>query len=115
VSIFRKESPLHDGAVIIRNNRITAAGCFLSLSENPNLSKSLGTRHRAAIGMSENNNMFVIVVSEETGRISVAQNGNLNSGLSIQRLRKEMESSFSLTKFKEEVAFSAPQTEMNLK
>lgn len=115
VSIFRKESPLHDGAVIIRNNRITAAGCFLSLSENPNLSKSLGTRHRAAIGMSENNNMFVIVVSEETGRISVAQNGNLNSGLSIQRLRKEMESSFSVTKFKEDVAFSAPQTEMNLK
>ena len=115
ISIFKKETPLHDGAVVIRNNRIAAAKCLLPTAQNPNLSTALGTRHRAAIGVSETNNVFVIVISEETGRISIAQNGNLTSGLTIQRLRKVIAESFSLTKFKDDVAFSGTQTEMNLK
>ncbi len=90
-TIFNKETPLHDGAVIIRNNRIVAASCYLPISQNPNISSVFGTRHRAAVGVSENNNVFVIVVSEETGRISVARNGSLNSGLTIQKLRAEMQ------------------------
>lgn len=90
-TIFNKDTPLHDGAVIIRNNRIVAASCYLPISQNPNISSVFGTRHRAAVGVSENNNVFVIVVSEETGRISVAQNGSLNSGLTIQKLRAEMQ------------------------
>lgn len=90
-TIFNKDTPLHDGAVIIRNNRIVAASCYLPISQNPNISSVFGTRHRAAVGVSENNNVFVIVVSEETGRISVARNGSLNSGLTIQKLRAEMQ------------------------
>ncbi len=89
-TIFNKDTPLHDGAVIIRNNRIVAASCYLPISQNPNISSVFGTRHRAAVGVSETNNVFVIVVSEETGRISVARNGSLNSGLTIQKLRAEM-------------------------
>jgi len=91
ISIFRKSSPLHDGAVIIRNNRITAASCYLPISQNPKISQVYGTRHRAAVGITETNNVFVVVVSEETSRISIAQNGVLTSGLSIQKLRTEME------------------------
>jgi len=94
VSIFRKSSPLHDGAVIIRNNRITAASCYLPISQNPKISQVYGTRHRAAVGITETNNVFVVVVSEETSRISIAQNGVLTSGLSIQKLRSEMQEEF---------------------
>jgi diadenylate cyclase len=90
VSIFLKDTPLHDGAVIIRNNRIVAASCYLPISQNQNISANFGTRHRAALGVSESNNVFVIVVSEENGRLSVASNGNLSSGLTIQQLREEM-------------------------
>lgn len=90
VSIFLKDTPLHDGAVIIRNNRIVAASCYLPISQNQHISASLGTRHRAALGVSENNNVFVIVVSEENGRLSVASNGKISSGLTIQQLREEM-------------------------
>jgi diadenylate cyclase len=90
-TIFNKNTPLHDGAVIIRSNRIVAASCYLPISQNPNISSVFGTRHRAAVGVSETNNVFVIVVSEETGRISVARNGSLNSGLTIQKLRGEMQ------------------------
>lgn len=77
INIFTPNSPLHDGAVIIRNNRLIAAGCYLPLSENPFISKELGTRHRAAIGMSEVSDAILIVVSEETGKISLAINGQI--------------------------------------
>jgi diadenylate cyclase len=90
-TIFNKHTPLHDGAVVIRDNRIVAASCYLPISQNPNISSVFGTRHRAAVGISENNNVFVIVVSEETGRISIARDGSLTSGLTIQKLRSEME------------------------
>ena len=115
LTIFQKETPLHDGAVIIRNNRIIAASAYLPISQNPNISQSFGTRHRAAVGVSEINNVFVLVVSEETGRISISRNGSLTSGLSIQKLRAEMEEAFGTEKFEEEMGFSSSQTEMNLK
>jgi len=77
-SIFNTKSPLHDGAVIIKGNTIISAGCFLPLSQDTNLPKELGTRHRAAIGISENYDVLTIIVSEETGVISVAKNGTLS-------------------------------------
>lgn len=77
-NIFYNKSPLHDGAVIIRDGRIYAAGCLLPLSQNNDIDRMLGTRHRAALGMSEISDAVTIVISEETGNISVAVNGNLN-------------------------------------
>ena len=79
-NIFFNKAPLHDGAVIIRGGRIWAAGCFLHLSTNEAIASSLGTRHRAAIGMSENSDAYVIVVSEENGMISIAHEGELRRG-----------------------------------
>lgn len=87
-NIFYNKAPLHDGALLIRNNRLYAAGCFLPLSQNQDIMKDLGTRHRAAIGISEVSDAIVIVVSEETGIISVAQNGKLERGLSGTTLEK---------------------------
>ncbi len=89
-NIFFNKAPLHDGAVIIRGARIQAAGCFLPLSTNTDIVKDIGTRHRAAIGMSENSDAAVIVVSEETGVISVALNGRLTRNYDYTRLRKEL-------------------------
>lgn len=77
INIFEHNTPLHDGAVIIRGNRIAAATCYLPLSDNLMISKSLGTRHRAALGISENSDSITIVVSEETGRVSVVEDGLL--------------------------------------
>ncbi|CAM3763518.1 diadenylate cyclase CdaA [Marinicrinis lubricantis] len=77
INIFIPNTPLHDGAVIIRNQQIMAAGCYLPLSENPFISKELGTRHRAAIGMSEVSDAINVVVSEETGQVSLAINGQV--------------------------------------
>jgi diadenylate cyclase len=77
LSIFFKNAALHDGAVVIRDDRIAAATCMLPLSENPNLSRELGTRHRAALGVTEGTDAIAVVVSEETGTISVAHNGRL--------------------------------------
>ncbi|MEX2601851.1 MAG: diadenylate cyclase CdaA [Balneolaceae bacterium] len=115
-TIFQKETPLHDGAVVIRNNRIVAASCYLPISQNPNISSVFGTRHRAAVGISETNNVFVIVVSEETGRISIARDGSLTSGLSIQKLRAEMEDLFGKEAIpNEEVGFSSGKSELKLK
>jgi len=88
VNIFFPRSPLHDGAAIIRGNRVMAAGCFLPLTENPNLSKELGTRHRAALGISEQSDAVCIVVSEETGAISLANNGKLTRFLDEKTLRQ---------------------------
>ncbi len=114
-SIFNKTSPLHDGAVVIRSNRIVAASCYLPISQNPNLSQVFGTRHRAAVGITETNNVFVVVVSEETGRISVARNGSLTSGLTIQKLRAEMQQTLGERKMDEgDMTFSSAKSELNL-
>ncbi len=86
-NIFFPKASLHDGATIIRGDKIYAAGCFLPLSENPNISKSLGTRHRAALGLSEQSDAFIIVVSEETGVISVVEEGRMTRYLSDSTLR----------------------------
>ncbi len=91
-NIFYNKAPLHDGAMIIRDGRINAAGCFLPLSTNPEIIKDLGTRHRAGIGMSENSDAVVIIVSEETGTISSALDGKLVSNYSYQSLKKFLES-----------------------
>ena len=88
VNIFIPKSPLHDGAVIIRGDRVAAAGCFLPLSENPNLSKELGTRHRAALGLTEHADAIGIIVSEETGTISVAEEGRLTRYLDENSLKE---------------------------
>lgn len=92
INIFIPNTPLHDGAVVIRDNKIMAAGCFLPLTENNNLSKELGTRHRAGIGITEVSDAICVIVSEETGVISTAQNGNLSRYLDAKTL-KEMLSS----------------------
>lgn len=86
VSIFRPGSPLHDGAVIIEGSRVAAAGCFLPLSLNPMISKQLGTRHRAAIGITEDSDALVVLVSEETGSISVASAGTIDMNLTPEEL-----------------------------
>ncbi|NLY68189.1 MAG: TIGR00159 family protein [Clostridiales bacterium] len=90
-NIFFNKAPLHDGAVIIRGGRIWAASCFLPISTNKEIAESLGTRHRAAIGMSENSDAYVIVVSEETGTVSVAHDGELHRGYDYNRLKSELE------------------------
>ncbi|MBA4496037.1 diadenylate cyclase CdaA [Paenactinomyces guangxiensis] len=93
-NIFLPLAPLHDGAVIVRNGQLMAAGCYLPLSENPFISKELGTRHRAGIGMSEISDAVTVIVSEETGQISLAIQGNLERGLSeeefVSRLYEEL-------------------------
>ncbi len=86
-TVFFPKTPLHDGAAIIRADRVAAAGCILPLTKNNALSKELGTRHRAAIGMSEESDAVVVIVSEETGLISVANNGRLERGLTSAQLR----------------------------
>jgi len=92
-NIFVKDTPLHDGAVIIRGNRVVAACCLLPLTENRNLSQELGTRHRAAIGMSEQSDAMVLVVSEETGVISIARNGELMRYLTVEDVKEILRSS----------------------
>ena len=89
-NIFFVNTPLHDGAMIVRDGKIHAAGCFLPLSENYTISSELGTRHRAALGMSENSDAVVVVVSEETGLITVAQNGRLIRGLTSEQLSAKL-------------------------
>ena len=90
VSIFQRSSPLHDGGVIIQNGRIAAAACFLPLTTSPGLVATLGTRHRAAIGLSEESDALVIVVSETDGRISLAFHGEIERGVTMDRLRLRM-------------------------
>lgn len=87
-SIFLPYSPIHDGAVIIQKGKLTRAGCFLPLTQNPEISKTLGTRHRAAIGLTEVSDAVVIVVSEESGKISVAIGGRITRDLELNTLRK---------------------------
>jgi len=90
VSIFQPTSPLHDGAVILQGDRAAAAACFLPLTINPRLSRELGSRHRAAIGVTEENDAVAIVVSEETGRISVVEDGDLEHDIDSERLRERL-------------------------
>lgn len=91
VNIFEHNTPLHDGAVIIRGNRIVSATCYLPLSDNMDLSKELGTRHRAGAGISEATDAFVIIVSEETGKVSIAHNGQLVRNVDGEYLRNKLE------------------------
>jgi len=90
IAIFNKHSPLHDGAVIIAKNRVKAARCVLPVSESESLPASYGLRHRAALGLTEVTDAIVLVVSEETGQISIARNGVINSNLSIQEIRTKL-------------------------
>jgi len=90
INIFIPNTPLHDGAVIIRNDQIMAAGCYLPLSENPFISKELGTRHRAAIGVSETSDAVSVIVSEETGHMSISTNGQIERGLTEERLKNKL-------------------------
>lgn len=90
INIFEKNTPLHDGAVIVRGNRVTSATCYLPLSDNMALSKDLGTRHRAGVGISEATDSMTVIVSEETGKISVAYGGNLDRNLSGDALKEKL-------------------------
>lgn len=95
INIFIPNTPLHDGSVIIRKDRILAAGCFLPLSANQTISKELGTRHRAALGIAEQSDALVIIVSEETGTISVALNGKLSRYLDANTLTSVIKKAYS--------------------
>jgi diadenylate cyclase len=86
-TIFQPGSPLHDGAVILQGNRVAAAACFLPLSVNPRIDHSLGTRHRAALGLTEENDAVAVVVSEESGKISLVVDGEIEPGLALDALR----------------------------
>jgi diadenylate cyclase len=96
-SIFVNTSPIHDGALIIRGGRISAAGCFLPLTRNPNVDKNLGTRHRAAIGLTEETDAVVIVVSEENMQMSLVMGGQITPDLDMPTLRKALYNLFSLS------------------
>jgi diadenylate cyclase len=92
VSIFQPTTPLHDGAVIVQGDRVAAAACFLPLTVNPRLSRDLGSRHRAALGVTEENDSLAIVVSEETGAISLVLDGAIERDLDAERLRARLKS-----------------------
>ena len=91
INIFEHNTPLHDGAVIVRENRVVAASCYLPLSDNINLSKELGTRHRAGVGISEVTDSFTIIVSEETGAVSIAVGGEILRNIDKESLRNKLE------------------------
>lgn len=98
VSLFLPYSPLHDGAVFIRGDRVAAAGCFLPLSRNAQLGRAMGSRHRAALGLAEETDAVVLVVSEETGRISIAVGGHMETALDRDGLQRRLGELFSLAK-----------------
>ena len=95
-SIFNTKAPLHDGAVIVRGNKVVAAGCFLPLTQR-NINKEMGTRHRAAIGITEDTDVLSIVVSEETGIISVVKRGELRRYMTMDKLKDEIEDAFGIS------------------
>ncbi len=99
-NIFFDKAPLHDGAMVIREGRIHACGCFLPLSGNPNLPNEMGTRHRAGLGISEISDAFVVIISEETGAISIAKNGELDRDVSIRVLRYRLSNELGLNREK---------------
>lgn len=96
-SIFSTKGPLHDGAVVVKGNRILSAGCFLPLSKEVDIAKELGTRHRAAIGITEESDVVAIVVSEETGVISTTQAGKITRYMTPERLLEEIKAAFNIT------------------
>ncbi len=100
LSIFNPKSPLHDGAAIVQGNRVAAAACFLPLSINPQLSKELGTRHRAAIGITEDTDAVAIVVSEETGTVSYLEDGNILRGMDGETLRAKLHQALGTSRAK---------------
>ena len=104
-NVFFPKAPMHDGAIVVKDGRVTAAGCILPLTSNDNLSSELGTRHRAAIGMSEISDAIITVVSEETGAISVAENGKLMRDISDGVLREILITNFVKSNNKEENKF----------
>ena len=108
-SIFLPQSPLHDGAVIVQDDRVAAAACFLPLTVNPKLSKQLGSRHRAAIGLTEENDSVAIVVSEETGSVSIVVDGHIERGLTSDDLRARLR---ALILQKRDKAPAAPEVEL---
>lgn len=95
LSIFLPSSPLHDGALVVQHGRIVTAGCFLPLTTNPNVSKTLGTRHRAAIGLTEETDAVVVVVSEEEGKISLVREGRITRDLDAGILRSTLQQLFA--------------------
>ena len=111
-SIFFPHTPLHDGGVVIAGSTIRAAGCVFPLSQQANLHKTLGTRHRAAVGLSEETDAVVVVVSEETGTVSVSYRGRLSRGLDVDRLRRFL--SALLLKGKKGSAWRRAQKQLNL-
>ncbi len=96
-SIFNTKAPMHDGAVVIRANRILAAGCFLTLTQNANLPQDLGTRHRAALGVTETNDVLAIIVSEQTGIISICRNGVISRYYDSNMLNEVLEQTYGLS------------------
>jgi diadenylate cyclase len=103
VTIFQPGSPLHDGAVILQENRVAAAACFLPLTVNPRVSRELGTRHRAAIGLTEEGDAVAVIVSEETGYISVAIDGRIDRRLSPDELRTRLRTLVTMRKSRRQV------------
>ncbi|HEY7513727.1 MAG TPA: diadenylate cyclase, partial [Vicinamibacteria bacterium] len=97
INVFTPETPLHDGAVIVQGNRIAAAACFLPLTVNPELSRTLGSRHRAAIGLSEDTDAVAVVVSEETGVISLVEDGRIRRELDGKTLKAALVQSLAGT------------------
>ena len=91
INIFEKNTPLHDGAVIVRGDRVVSATCYLPLSDSLNLSKDLGTRHRAAVGVSEVSDSLTIIVSEETGKVSLASKGEIFHDIDENYMRRQLE------------------------
>ena len=112
INIFEKNTPLHDGAIIIQDNKIVAATCYLPLSENNKISKNLGTRHRAAIGMSEATDAYILIVSEENGAMSIAHGGSIKYNLTRDQLAEELHKAQASTA--EEVKKQKSLSEMNL-
>ena len=103
VSIFNTESPLHDGAVVVRRHRVAAASCFLPLTLNPRLSRDLGTRHRAALGVTEDTDAVAVVVSEESGLISFVQHGEIKRGLDAPKLRAAISEALKISPKREKL------------
>jgi diadenylate cyclase len=115
VTIFEFDTPLHDGAVVIQNNRIVSAGCILPVSEQSNIKKSFGTRHRAALGMSEQSDAVILVVSEETGAISIMYDGQIFYDLSPIEVTRKIKDYMSSGSKKEEVLLDEKPMPLNEK
>ncbi len=109
VSIFNTESPLHDGAVVVRRHRVAAASCFLPLTLNPRLSRDLGTRHRAALGVTEDTDAVAVVVSEESGLISFVQRGDIKRGLDAPKLRAAISQALEVSPKREKGKHETPE------